>query len=206
MAPTPHLTSVTNGDEESAEKVQVINQSLAPRLANPVRAKRKPIFQIIGSANDYNLNLPSLPLPWAVLQRVFSLFLSRWWTFEAFRTRPSSSETYASSLALHCSYRPSGRWCVVILSRTQYWVPSVCDIPSAHLKKNETSILYLVCSNDYRVYLDRPLLRGLWCTNDTFFGYRWCIWGLHAWISQCHGLFHFKYTRCSWLHILRLLN
>lgn len=77
MAPTPHLTSVTNGDEESAEKVQVINQSLAPRLANPVRAKRKPIFQIIGSANDYNLNLPSLPLPWAVLQRVFSLFLSR---------------------------------------------------------------------------------------------------------------------------------
>ncbi|KAL7945562.1 GPR1/FUN34/yaaH family domain-containing protein [Trichoderma barbatum] len=35
MAPVSHSTSVTNGDEESAEKVQVVYQSLAPRLANP---------------------------------------------------------------------------------------------------------------------------------------------------------------------------
>jgi hypothetical protein len=77
MAPMPHLTSVTSGDEESAENVQVVGQSLAPRLANPVRTKRKCTFQIIQSANDYNLNLPSLLLPWAVLRRVFSLFLSR---------------------------------------------------------------------------------------------------------------------------------
>ncbi|KAL9477678.1 hypothetical protein ACSS6W_007519 [Trichoderma asperelloides] len=36
MAPMSHLiSSVTNGDEESAEKVQVVYQNLGPRLANP---------------------------------------------------------------------------------------------------------------------------------------------------------------------------
>ncbi|PON20367.1 hypothetical protein TGAM01_v210746 [Trichoderma gamsii] len=35
MAPMPHLTLVTNGDEESAEKVQVVGQNLASKLANP---------------------------------------------------------------------------------------------------------------------------------------------------------------------------
>ncbi|UKZ93217.1 uncharacterized protein TrAFT101_008138 [Trichoderma asperellum] len=29
------ISSVTNGDEESAEKVQVVYQTLGPRLANP---------------------------------------------------------------------------------------------------------------------------------------------------------------------------
>lgn len=77
MAPMPHLTSVTSGDEESAENVQVVGQSLALRLANPVRTKRKSSFQVIQSANDYNPNLPSLPLPWVVLQRVFSPSLLR---------------------------------------------------------------------------------------------------------------------------------
>lgn len=78
MAPMSHLiSSVTNGDEESAEKVQVVYQSLVPRLANPVSAKRNPNTWIGTSTNDYNLNLPSHPLPWAVLQQVFSPFLSR---------------------------------------------------------------------------------------------------------------------------------
>jgi hypothetical protein len=36
------ISSVTNGDEESAKRVQVVYQSLAPRLANPVRFKTKP--------------------------------------------------------------------------------------------------------------------------------------------------------------------
>lgn len=54
MAPTSHLTSVTNGDEESAEKVQVVYQSLAPRLANPVRTKITSIFQRIARTNNYN--------------------------------------------------------------------------------------------------------------------------------------------------------
>ncbi|UKZ92445.1 uncharacterized protein TrAFT101_007401 [Trichoderma asperellum] len=35
MAPSHLISSVTNGDEESIEKVQVVYQSLAPQLANP---------------------------------------------------------------------------------------------------------------------------------------------------------------------------
>ncbi|KAL6903868.1 GPR1/FUN34/yaaH family domain-containing protein [Trichoderma evansii] len=35
MAPSHLISSVTNGDEESVEKVRVVYQSLAPRLANP---------------------------------------------------------------------------------------------------------------------------------------------------------------------------
>lgn len=76
MAPMSHLiSSVTNGDEESAEKVQVVYQSLAPRLANPVSAETKPSFRIEASTNDQIFNLSSLPLLWAVLQPVSSPFL-----------------------------------------------------------------------------------------------------------------------------------
>lgn len=46
MAPSHLISSVTNGDEESIEKVQVVYQSLAPQLANPVRTEIKPNFWI----------------------------------------------------------------------------------------------------------------------------------------------------------------
>lgn len=46
------ISSVTNGDEESAEKVQVVYQNLGPRLANPVRTGTKSIFWIEASTNN----------------------------------------------------------------------------------------------------------------------------------------------------------
>lgn len=205
MAPSNLISSVTNGDEESTEKVQVLYQSLAPRLANPVRIETKPSLWIEASINNRLLTLSSPPSQWAALQRVSSPFLLQWWASEAFRMRPSSSETYASSPALHYSYRPSGRWYAVIPSHTQYWVRLVRSTLLLH-QRNHIPIVFHATSNTDCVLMNRPFLRWLWCNNDTFMGCCWCIWWLHAWILQCNGVFYFKYTSCYSLHASWLSN